>query len=739
MKNFLIILLLTGIFLSFIPARDTAPKYTVIEKNNKKGLLDLNGKMIIPPSYDDLGWSSGKATVYHERIGYKENGKWGILNLKNEKLTSSTFLSLIPAGNEVCIAGIPDQYNLSYVLGLVDYDGKSISGFIYNFLQMADDYFIAGTRKYTEVKYGVINSKGKITIPVNYKNCSCIGHNLFALSDNSDNILIYNGNGNLITKYAIDSIGSFVHGYATIKRYGKLGVIDASGKVVLPPENKRIKIDDNGRLTYLPFNEWRLIDNNNDSLRIHCDSIIVLRQNKLISFANKALNFIDSSYNISRSYNNLHREQFINNEIIAKERSKYGLIDSTGMQLYPFIYDSIISYPGYVLLKKKEGADAGWIIGNHWGEIINYGPFEKFFPASKAYLLTRRKGYWGIVYGDGTEKINCIYDSIQDYVNGLLKVNFHNESGLLWKNNWLVYPGKYQIDLLPDQRIIVSDYRGSTVINILGDTIYHSDDIVKPFADFYLDRDSSNFYGLLDSHFKRILYPVCYHIDALSGDSIFIYRNPNGWGALNKKGRILFSNIADLDTIISYSEGFFKVIIDHDYGFIDNDGKLRIANRYEDAGDFLNGIVSVKLLGQWGFVNKAEQLIIQPFYDRVENHSNKLIIVAKGNKYGVIDQSGKTVLEMDYDDITPVGNIGFLCKKDGLYGFMNNSGNLSIIPRFDKLELVQNGTFIAIRNNKYGLVSDSGETLIPVIYDNLKYNRALHQLWGCIAAEWHTL
>ena len=103
---------------------DTNPEYSVIEKDHKKGLTDYKGNIVIPPSYEDIGWSSGSAEVYHDRIGYKENGKWGILNLKNEKLTIPQFVSLIPSNNEVFIASVPDEYKLSSVMGLVNYDGK---------------------------------------------------------------------------------------------------------------------------------------------------------------------------------------------------------------------------------------------------------------------------------------------------------------------------------------------------------------------------------------------------------------------------------------------------------------------------------------------------------------------------------------------------------------------------------------------------------------------------------------
>ena len=733
----------TILFLFVIPrcilANDTSPKYTVIERDNKKGLSDFSGNIIIPPAYDDLGWSTGPPEVHHDRIGFKDSGKWGILNLRNEKLTTPRFLSLKPCNDEIFIASIPDQYKISEVYGLVNYDGKSISDFLFNTLENAGDYFIAGIRKSSETRYGVLNDKGKVTVPIKYSACNFIGHDLFALSDEDNNILLHNGTGILLTKFIIDSIGSFEHGLAIIKSRGKLGIINTSGNTILQPEFKQLKVDENGNINYLPYDDWKQLKNSGVARSLKYDSIIPIRQHNIVGFASDAINFLDSAANCTASFYNLKSESFVNHEIIAKEKSKYGLLDSSGKIIYPFTYDSIVSFPGYVLLKRRINSESGWVLGNHWGEIINYGPFEEFYPANNAYVLGRRKGYWGLIYSDGKEQINCIYDSIREYVNGLMKVTFHNETGLLWKNNWLIYPGKYQLTVVPGQKIIVSDFRGSSVLNILGDTLFHSENILSPLSNYFIDRSPDGLYGLLTQNFDRVIYPVCYHINALPGDSIFVYRTMKGWGAINDSGKTLFNNIPDPDTIISFSEGFFKVNIEGRSGFIDQDGKLRIANRYEDAGEFMNGIVSVKLLDRWGFINKDEKLVIQPFYDTVLYQKNELIIVCKNQKFGIIDRQGDNVLEMDYDEIIPANDLGYFCKKSDMVGYINNDGKMTVIPRFNKLEMNDDGTLIAMRNNKYGLLSVAGETIIPVIYDKLIYNVQNHQLWGCIKAEWQTL
>ncbi len=65
----------------------------------------------------------------------------------------------------------------------------------------------------------------------------------------------------------------------------------------------------------------------------------------------------------------------------------------------------------------------------------------------------------------------------------------------------------------------------------------------------------------------------------------------------------------------SESEGLRGIKKDDRYGFVDDRGRLRVANRYDSIGEFHEGLASVKLIGKWGFVNTNDQIVINPNYD----------------------------------------------------------------------------------------------------------------------------
>ena len=75
---------LIWISLLFVSA-SWAKEYSIIEKGQRKGLVNNRGKVIIPAEYEDLGWSEGEAEVIADVIGYKENNRWGLIKINNTK------------------------------------------------------------------------------------------------------------------------------------------------------------------------------------------------------------------------------------------------------------------------------------------------------------------------------------------------------------------------------------------------------------------------------------------------------------------------------------------------------------------------------------------------------------------------------------------------------------------------------------------------------------------------------
>ncbi len=738
MKRFLLILPLVFL-LNVLAAKDNLAPYSLIEKNDRIGLADIHGNIIIPPDYENLGWTGGSLKVIRDRIGYCEKGLWGILDLENKKITPPHYLSLNPCENDQLIASIPDQFKLAEIFGIINIEGKPVSDFLYNILTEAGEYFIVGVRKAEVVRYGVIGSSGQITIPINYEMINFLGYNLFSCTNATNGFVLMNGEGNVLSGELFEEILPFKSGYADIAVRGKHGLIDKTGRIILKPEYKDIEVRDAGSIKSRRFNEWNIFEGSECLSKLYYDSLISFSADRLVAMAGGILKIINLKDSCLASLAGIQVIQVSDDAMVVRGKHKQGLLGVNGAIIYPVIYDSIIFVNDYVLMNIKKDSETGWMMGNRTGEILNYGLYDNMVPLNRGNIMAKRNGYWGLLNNHGEEKINCIYDTINYNENGLIKVVFHRENGLLWKNRWFIYPGTEQIEIMKDGQVLISGYNGSLIINVLGDTLYKSDDIIIPEGNFFKVISNNGKYGLLDQGFNTILYPVIDHMMYYKKDSMFVFKSENGWGAVNSRGIILFNNLPGIDTIFSFADGYFRVLIDHNYGFIDTNGKLRIANRYTDARDFVDGLAPVEILDRWGFISKYEVFLIQPFYDEVVARHNGFIIIRRDSDFGIINNKGESVLDQGYQSISLQQSGGFLCRKNGLIGYINEQGLLTVIPRYDRIDVLANGNLIVSRNNKFGMISGMGETILPVIYDGLYEDLVSHHIIAMIRSDWKTL
>lgn len=65
-----------------------------------------------------------------------------------------------------------------------------------------------------------------------------------------------------------------------------------------------------------------------------------------------------------------------------------------------------------------------------------------------------------------------------------------------------------------------------------------------------------------------------------------------------------------------------------------------IAARFQDAGDFSEGLAAVKIEGKWGYVDKDGQMVIPPAFERASDFREGLSWVDQHGKCGFIDRSG---------------------------------------------------------------------------------------------------
>src|SRR2546421_7790757 len=128
--------LLVGFFLcGLIALQSFAKGYQTFEVNGKVGMKDDAGQVVLPPSFEALGWSDGNFSVIGEVTGYRLKGLWGIVNLKKEFVTEANYESLVYCGGD-CIEARKKINRVHSKAGCVNLKGEIRIPFIYDGITM---------------------------------------------------------------------------------------------------------------------------------------------------------------------------------------------------------------------------------------------------------------------------------------------------------------------------------------------------------------------------------------------------------------------------------------------------------------------------------------------------------------------------------------------------------------------------------------------------------------------------
>ena len=122
-------------------------------------------------------------------------------------------------------------------------------------------------------------------------------------------------------------------------------------------------------------------------------------------------------------------------------------------------------------------------------------------------------------------------------------------------------------------------------------------------------------------------------------------------------------------------------------GFIDSRGSVVIQPRFDEAGEFAEGLARVKLKGKSGFIGPDGAFRIPPTFDDAASFSEGFASIKIGASWGVIDKSGRIIAPPQFDG--PGWFHEGLCVmklREGSrtkMGFIDKSGRFVIAPRYD--------------------------------------------------------
>ena len=682
--GFQLTLILVLVSMSLVASDQQAGDYAVFSKDNKKGLKERD-RVVIPAQYQDLGWSSGALILVDGVLGYKENGLWGLVNLKNKKIISPHYSYLLPFKDNLVIAARYDHATKSDLYGIIDAKGHEILALSYLDLKPFNNHLIAARQQAGQIRYGLLNEQFVEAIT-----------------------------------YLYEAITPIQNGYATISQHGKLGLIDQQGRIIISPKYQDIEFR-KGSLHGKPFSQFQLKTSANKFVATHlAESILPINRNLYLTHSNAGSALVNTLGTEVKSFANSTIHDFDENLAVIQKGSKFGLVDQKGSLLLPLEYDTVWIDHEYIGLRR---ANLNWILMNHQLVRISQKDYQQIDPGNEGLFPVKRHGSWGFMNTRGVEIIPPQYEAVKKFTDGRAQARYGGSWGLINREGeWIIRPRYQKISAVDGRRFLV--YEGSTVsLFELGvGILYKTSNQLSAASTALIEESSGGLKGLISFSGEPLLstqYNTMIHLD--HHPQYFLFQDSLGPGLFHVERRAFLKDPI-YQEMRPLHEEFIGVKINNQYGFIDLNGKLRVANRYDNIGHFSETMSPIKIKGKWGYIDRLERLKIQPIYDDAGVFKDGLAVVAQKNKFGVVNKQGQVIIALQYDRIERLPNQRFRCFQNDLQGLVNPQGKMLIRPKYHSFQDLGNGFVIVERSGKFSLISDEGVSIIPMIYDHIEYD-----------------
>lgn len=232
-----------------------------------------------------------------------------------------------------------------------------------------------------------------------------------------------------------------------------------------------------------------------------------------------------------------------------------------------------------------------------------------------------------------------------------------------------------------------------------------------------------NYLGVIDSNRNLIIEPRYTYIGDFS-EGLIIARLSENYGYLDATGKVripfLFRSATDFrngKAIVTNEKGIF---------IINKEGKkIKKLKNYEKISEFVNGYARVYINGNYGFIDEDGSEICKIQYESAEYFDRDVAKVQKDNRWGLINKNGKLLVKCRYQDIGILENgLYKVWKYGGLYsneneGLLDRNG-IKVLPTKYQIHPFRNGMskILSNVNSKFGYINNDGIKVIPNKYDD---------------------
>lgn len=506
--------------------------YFVLKTEDKTGVIDKEGNTIIDPVYDDIKIPNPGQAVFvcytgdtikvlnkdkeeiltqyemvepirfkniasdlmYEKsvLKYKENGKYGLIDLKGKKITKAIYdeLDSLPYKEGELVVKQGDKS------GIINIKGKSLVETEYDKIEIdryytdKNKYEYAGyivTKKTEEgYRYGYINNKGKLNVKTEYNELKRItdiedNENIYlVVAENGQYGVIKNDKKIVNNEYQAIRYDS-VNKVLVIEKNKKYGIADLEGKVIVPVEYNQIDIT--GIYIYAQDEQGTTVYNSNGT-QANIDTNVAIIETENEKYKIKINNSEETKYGvinkegkqlIKEKYN--YMEYLFDNYFIASlDNGKLGIVNDKDDVKVEIKYDAIQKITGTDMLRTFETStnmvviydknmkkicemqDAA--IENMEENIKVYNDTEiKYFnkegkeinnteayPNNKLFAK-QENGKWGFVDVNGKTAVESKYDKVTEFNKyGFASVKKDNKWGAINEQGLEVIEPTYEMN-----------------------------------------------------------------------------------------------------------------------------------------------------------------------------------------------------------------------------------------------------------------------------------------------------
>ena len=217
---------------------------------------------------------------------------------------------------------------------------------------------------------------------------------------------------NIILELDCEGVSDFAEGLALVMRNGKCGYIDISGNEVIPCVYEKARLFNNG-VAPVKNDKWVFID-------------------KLGNVVSKEL---ETDYDeIEMTESRLWRVYY---------SGKYGLVDPTGQEILPCIYESIHKLKDNIWKADLDYPnDRGSLLIDDAGNRLTTILYDDIYSweCNHDVIVAHLNGKYGLIDIRGDEIVPCVYENISSLDGGIWKARLNDKFGIMGDDGKMVVP-----------------------------------------------------------------------------------------------------------------------------------------------------------------------------------------------------------------------------------------------------------------------------------------------------------